>query len=201
MSFYHDGSRRLQDRFDGRQLADSLDRNRRHSVFSTDDRKFIENASFFFLATTSGKVVDCSFKGGIPGFIKITGSNSLAFPDYDGNSMYRSLGNILENENVGLLFLNFDGGKERMRINGTAKLNHDEERLREFDGAKLIVDITATNIFPNCPRYIPQLQNLVISDHAPKPGHVPPEAEWKFRDYAKPYLPRSERKRLFNEDN
>ena len=67
MSFYHDGSRSLQDRFDGRQLADSLDRNRRHSVFSTDDRKFIENASFFFLATTSGKVVDCSFKGGIPG--------------------------------------------------------------------------------------------------------------------------------------
>ena len=201
MSFYHDGSRSLQDRFDGRQLADSLDRNRRHSVFTNDDRKFIENASFFFLATTSGKVVDCSFKGGIPGFIKITGSNSLAFPDYDGNSMYRSLGNILENENVGLLFLNFDGGKERMRINGTAKLNHDEERLREFDGAKLIVDITATNIFPNCPRYIPQLQNLVISDHAPKPGHVPPEAEWKFRDYAKPYLPRSERKRLFNEDN
>ena len=88
-----------------------------------------------------------------------------------------------------------------MRINGTAKLNQDEERLREFDGAKLIVDITATNIFPNCPRYIPQLQNLVISDHAPKPGHVPPEAEWKFRDYAKPYLPRSERKRLFNEEN
>ena len=167
MSFYHDGSRSLQDRFDGRQLADSLDRNRRHSVFTNDDRKFIENASFFFLATTSGNVVDCSFKGGIPGFIRITGSNSLAFPDYDGNSMYRSLGNILENENVGLLFLNFDGGKERMRINGTAKLNHDEERLREFDGAKLVVDVTATNIFPNCPRYIPQLQNLVISDHAP----------------------------------
>ena len=201
MSFYHDGSRSLQDRFDGRRLADSLEKNRRHNNFSVEDREFIENASFFFLATTSGKTVDCSFKGGLPGFVKVTGANSLSFPDYDGNSMYRSLGNILQNENVGLLFLNFDGGKERMRINGTAKLDYDAQRLKEFDGAKLIVDITAVNIFPNCPRYIPRLENIEISDHVPRPGHVPPEAEWKFRDYARPYLPRSEKKRLFNEDN
>ena len=201
MSFYHDGSRSLQDRFDGRRLADSLEKNRRHSNFSVEDCKFIENASFFFLATTSGKTVDCSFKGGLPGFVKVTGVNSLSFPDYDGNSMYRSLGNILQNENVGLLFLNFDGGKERMRINGPAKLDYDAERLKEFVGAKLIVDITAVNIFPNCPRYIPQLENLEISDHVPRPDHVPPEAEWKFRDYARPYLPQSEKKRLFNEDN
>ena len=201
MSFYHDGSRSLQDRFDGRRLADSLEKNRRHSNFSVEDCEFIENASFFFLATTSGKTVDCSFKGGLPGFVKVTGVNSLSFPDYDGNSMYRSLGNILQNENVGLLFLNFDGGKERMRINGTAKLDYDAERLKEFVGAKLIVDITAVNIFPNCPRYIPQLENLEISDHVPRPDHVPPEAEWKFRDYARPYLPQSEKKRLFNEDN
>ena len=201
MSFYHDGSRSLQDRFDGRRLADSLEKNRRHSNFSVEDCEFIDNASFFFLATTSGRTVDCSFKGGLPGFVKVTGANSLSFPDYDGNSMYRSLGNILQNENVGLLFLNFDGGKERMRINGTAKLDYDAERLKEFDGAKLIVDITAVNIFPNCPRYIPQLENIEISDHVPRPGHVPPEAEWKFRDYARPYLPRLEKKRLFNEDN
>ena len=201
MSFYHDGSRSLQDRFDGRRLADSLEKNRRHSNFSVEDCEFIDNASFFFLATTSGKTVDCSFKGGLPGFVKVTGVNSLSFPDYDGNSMYRSLGNILQNENVGLLFLNFDGGKERMRINGTAKLDYDAERLKEFVGAKLIVDITAVNIFPNCPRYIPQLENLEISDHVPRPDHVPPEAEWKFRDYARPYLPQSEKKRLFNEDN
>ena len=167
MSFYHDGSRSLQDRFDGRRLADSLEKNRRHSNFSVEDCEFIENASFFFLATTSGRTVDCSFKGGLPGFVKVTGANSLSFPDYDGNSMYRSLGNILQNENVGLLFLNFDGGKERMRINGTAKLDYDAERLKEFVGAKLIVDITAVNIFPNCPRYIPQLENLEISDHVP----------------------------------
>ena len=200
MSFYHDGSRSLQDRFDGRRLADSLEKNRRHSNFSVEDCEFIDNASFFFLATTSGRTVDCSFKGGLPGFVKVTGVNSLSFPDYDGNSMYRSLGNILQNENVGLLFLNFDGGKERMRINGTAKLDYDAERLKEFVGAKLIVDITAVNIFPNCPRYIPQLENLEISDHVPRPDHVPPEAEWKFRDYARPYLPQSEKKRLFNED-
>jgi hypothetical protein len=143
--------------------------------------------------------VDCSFKGGVPGFIKITGPDSFSFPDYDGNSMYRSLGNILVNNNVGLLFINFNSSAERMRINGVASIDYDIERLKEFEGAKLIVDVVATNIFPNCPRYIPEVQNLKISDHVPQAGHIPPEAEWKFRDYAKPYLPKSERKRLFDE--
>lgn len=200
MSFYHEGNRELQDRFDGRNLANSLEKNRKHHVFTSSDCKLIEEASFFFLATTSGEVVDCSFKGGVPGFIKITGPNSFSFPDYDGNSMYRSLGNILVNNNVGLLFINFNSSAERMRINGVASIDYDNERLKEFEGAKLIVDVVATNIFPNCPRYVPEVQNLKISDHVPRSGHIPPEAEWKFRDYAKPYLPKSERKRLFDEE-
>ena len=123
MTFYNEGSRKLQDLFDGRRLADSLESNRRHDVFTSDDRKIIKSASFFFLATSSDDNVDCSFKGGAPGFIEITGPNSLSYPDYDGNSMYRSLGNIIKNENVGLLFINFNGSQERIRINGHATLN------------------------------------------------------------------------------
>ncbi len=197
MAMYHDGNRDLQDRFDGRRLADSLERNRRHANFTDADIAFIEAAPFFFLATAHGETVDCSFKGGMPGFVKVTGPNTLSFPDYDGNSMYKSLGNILKSGNVGMLFIKFDGTGERMRINGSAVLNDDPARVAAFEGAKLLVDVTARHIFPNCPRYIPAMDGLDISPHVPRPDHEPPEPAWKFRDYARDYLPEADRERLF----
>jgi uncharacterized protein len=199
MDMFHEGNRELQDRYDGRRLADSLERNRRHANFTEADRKFIESAPFFFLATAHGENVDCSFKGGIPGFVRVTGENTLAFPDYDGNSMYKSLGNILQGGNVGLLFIRFGESGERMRINGSAVLDDNPERLATFEGAKMIVDVTARHIFPNCPRYIPAMGGLDISPNVPRPGHEPPEAAWKFRDYAKDHLPERDRARLFGD--
>lgn len=199
MDMFHGGNRELQDRFDGRRLADSLERNRRHASFTEADRAFIESAPFFFLATAHGETVDCSFKGGMPGFVRVTGENTLAFPDYDGNSMYKSLGNILEGGNVGLLFIKFDGGGERMRINGSAVLDDDSARLASFEGAKMIVDVTARHIFPNCPRYIPAMDGLDISPHVPRAGHEPPDPAWKFRDYARDHLPELDRARLFGD--
>lgn len=200
MEMFHEGNRELQDRFDGRRLADSLERNRRHATFTEADIAFIESAPFFFLATAHGETVDCSFKGGMPGFVQVTGPNTLSFPDYDGNSMYKSLGNILKGGNVGLLFIKFDGSGERMRINGSAVLDHDPDRVAGFEGAKLLVDVTARHIFPNCPRYIPAMDGLEISANVPRPGHQPPEAVWKFRDYAKDHLPARDRQRLFGGD-
>jgi uncharacterized protein len=200
MDMFHEGNRELQDQFDGRRLADSLERHRRHDTFTETDTAFIENAPFFFLATAHGETVDCSFKGGMPGFVRVTGPNTLAFPDYDGNSMYKSLGNILHGGNVGLLFIKFDGTGERMRINGAAVIDQDPERLAGFEGAKMIVDVTARHIFPNCPRYIPAMDGLEISPNAPRPGHEPPEAVWKFRDYARDNLPERDRKRLFGDN-
>lgn len=199
MDMFHEGNRELQDRFDGRRLADSLEKNRRHDTFTEADTAFIEGAPFFFLATAHGETVDCSFKGGIPGFVRVTGPNTLAFPDYDGNSMYKSLGNILQGRNVGLLFIKFDGTGERMRVNGDAVIDQDPERLAGFEGAKMIVDVTARHIFPNCPRYIPAMQGLEISPNVPRPGHEPPEAVWKLRDYARDNLPEQDRKRLFGD--
>lgn len=196
---FHDGNRELQDRFDGRRLADSLERNRRHASFTEADRAFIESAPFFFLATAHGETVDCSFKGGMPGFVRVTGENTLAFPDYDGNSMYKSLGNILRGGNVGLLFIRFDESGERMRINGHATLDERPERLDGFEGARMIVDVVAHHIFPNCPRYIPAMEGLGISPHVPRPGHEPPDPAWKFRDYAKDHLPERDRARLFGD--
>jgi uncharacterized protein len=107
--FYHDGMRSLQDRFDGRRVADALAAHRVRHDFWDEDRPMIEQASFFFIASSFGEFVDCSMRSGVPGFVQIVGPGMLEFPEYDGNSMYRTLGNISRNPNVGLLFVKFDG--------------------------------------------------------------------------------------------
>jgi predicted pyridoxine 5'-phosphate oxidase superfamily flavin-nucleotide-binding protein len=150
--FYHDGSRRLQHQFDTRRLADRLDEVQVHSVFSPEDRASIESASMFFLATADAQGrPDCSYKGGLPGFVRIVGERTLAFPDYNGNGMYRSLGNVLVNQSVALLFIDFER-PQRLRVLGEATLHDTDPLLAEFAGAQLIVRVRATRIFPNCPR-------------------------------------------------
>ncbi len=95
---YHEGNRRLQDRFDSRRISDRLEERLTHTAFTDDDQVFIEGVSYFFLATADADGrPDCSFKGGMPGFVRVTGPSELAFPDYDGNGMFKSLGNVLVN--------------------------------------------------------------------------------------------------------
>ena len=127
--FYHDGMRELQDRFDGRRVADGLEKHRLHFEFWEQDRKLIEEARFFFIATSYRDNVDCSMRSGDPGFVRITGPDTLEYPEYDGNNMYRTLGNIHRNPNVGLLFVRFDGKTFRSRIRGKATIHDDAETL------------------------------------------------------------------------
>jgi len=190
MTFYHDDMRYLQDRYEGRAVADRLEEHRVHQEFNDDDRAFIAQAAFFFLATAGPDNVDCSFKGGVPGFVRVTGPTELAFPDYDGNRMYRSLGNIRHNPLVGLLFLQFDGalfdGKAaRLRVNGRAAIDESPAALEGVPGAKRIIRVAVDHIYPNCPRYIPSMQMQDLSVHAPRDGHVPPEPAWKDRPMVK----------------
>lgn len=183
---YHQGSRQLQDQFDSRRIADRLQQVTLHATFTEDDRRFIESCSMFFLATADGQGrPDCSYKGGMPGFVHIQDESTLAFPDYDGNGMFRSLGNILVNPQVGLLFINFEQ-PGRLRLNGIASLHDDDALLAGYPGAQLLVRVVAEHIFPNCPRYIHQMHLVQHSVYAPQPEHTPPEPDWKrmeeFRD-------------------
>ena len=185
-SMYHDGSRQLQDHFDSRRIADRLEQVTLHATLDAEDRAFIEKAAQFFLATADAEGrPDCSYKGGMPGFVRILDASTLAFPDYDGNGMFRSLGNLMVNPNVGLLFIDFEGG-DRMRVNGTAEVRTDDPLLKQFPAAKAIVRVHARQIFPNCPRYIHRMELKEYSVHAPREGHTPPVPAWKtnpaFRD-------------------
>lgn len=190
MTFYHDGMRALQDRYEGRAVADRLATHRMHTQFTDDDRQMIDTAPFFFLATAAGDSVDCSFKGGEPGFVRVTGDSALAWPDYDGNRMYRSLGNIQESSRVGLLFIafdgrQFDGSAARLRVNGHATIDESPDALADIPGAKRLIRVAVDQIFPNCPRYIPTMAMVERSDFAPRKGHTPPEPAWKSKPMVK----------------
>ena len=186
--FYHDGMRELQDRFDGRRVADRLAEHRRRYDFWDDDRVLIETAPFLFIATSFGDHVDCSMKSGVPGFVKIVAPGTLEFPEYDGNSMYRTLGNISRNPNVGLLFVKFDGKTLRVRINGRASIVDDAETLARHHAAKLVVRVVC-ELYSNCPRAVHDLKNDVLSAYVPRPDYDPPAPEWKSRDYIRDILP------------
>src|ERR1700722_8295918 len=191
---YHDGNRRLQDQFNSRRISDRLEEKLTHSQFTEGDKTIVENAQYFFLATADAEGrPDCSFKGGMPGFVRVVGPSELAFPDYDGNGMFKSLGNILVNPNVGLLFIAMHGKPLRLRLNGTAAVSDRDPLMAETVGAQLIIRVIARAIFPNCPRYIPTMQLAEPSIYAPRSGHEAPEPAWKkfaeFKEHLHPRQP------------
>ncbi len=190
---YHDANRALQDQFKSRAIADRLEEKLARTEFTGDDRAYIESVYLFFLATADAEGrPDCSFKGGPRGFVRVTAPNEIVFPDYDGNGMFKSLGNIDANPNIGLLFIDFEKPR-RLRVNGTAKVNRNDPLLAQTTGAQLIVRVTATAIFPNCPRYIPAMSVVTPSKYTPAAGVAPEEPGWKsfpdFKDHVHPRHP------------
>jgi uncharacterized protein len=190
---YHDGMRRLQDARDTRALADRLHQVTVRSEFTEEDRAFVQRCPMVFVATADAQGrPDCSYKGGLPGFVRVLDERNLAFPDYDGNGMYRTWGNVLVNPHIGLLFIDFENSR-RVRVNGIAEVREDDPLRSEFPGSVLIVRVAATHIFPNCPRYIHKMQLIEHSVHVPRPDYTPPVPAWKTFDAFRDALPLRDR--------
>jgi uncharacterized protein len=192
MGLYNEASRKLQDRFDTRRLADRIEERIVRDEIDADDRAFIEARDMFFIATTDedGKP-QCSYKGGDPGFVRVLDEHTIAFPAYDGNGMYLTTGNLLATGNVGLLFIDFEGRK-RLRLNGVASVDDADPLLREYPEAQLIVRVRATEVFPNCPRYIHEYKLVERSRFVPKTDCETPVPKWKQSDWAHDVLPDSD---------
>jgi len=189
VSMYHDESRQLQDRFDTRRLADRIQERLVHDVLDEDDRAFVEARDMFFLATVDADgQPQCSYKGGDPGFVRVVDERTLAFPSFDGNGMYLSLGNIEQTARVGLLFVDFEG-QRRLRVNGAASLSFDDPLLAEYPRAQCVVRVAVSEVFPNCPRYIHRLELVERSRFTPRADCEPPVPEWKRREWAQDVLP------------
>jgi len=139
----------------------------------------------FFLATADAEgQPDVSYKGGVPGFVRVVDEQTLAFPDYDGNGMFRSLGNVLVNPSVALLFIDFER-PNRLRVNGSARVVESDALLASYPGAQFMVRVHAARIFPNCPRYIHRMTIAEPSPYVPRADYTPPIPKWKrFDDFA-----------------
>jgi uncharacterized protein len=178
-SIYNEGARRLQDRFETRALADRVEQHAVRPQFTEADRALIEAAPFFFLATVDQQgLPQCSYKGGKPGFVRVIGPAEIAFPSFDGNGMYLSLGNVLDTGKVGMLFIDF-GQAKRLRVNGLASVEETDPSRADLSAAQVVVRVRATQIITNCARHVHRMTLEALSRYTPGAGQEVGRMEWR----------------------
>ena len=129
-------------------------------------RRWVESADTFFLATAhSNSGLDASHRGGKPGFVGVESETRILFPDYPGNRMFNSLGNITSCPKAGLLFVDFQSGAG-LQLSGTASILWEDGRIAEFPGARRLVALDIERVIE-----LPQVTRL----------------EFEFRSYS-PHL-------------
>ncbi len=186
---YSEQHRRLQDQFSTRKMADRLEEMIVKTTVDDMDKAFIESRDFFFLSTvdqTGHPTV--SYKGGDPGFLKVIDPSTLAFPSYDGNGMFFSMGNIAGNNKVGILLIDFEN-PHRFRMHGTASVSANDPLLAQYKEAELIVRVSLTKVWINCPRYIHRMKREASSAYVPRAACETPLAVWKRLDLVQDVLP------------
>lgn len=187
--FYTPGQRELQARFDTVKLADLMTQAIVHPEIQEPEKAFIESRDMFFLATIDpAGHPTCSYKGGDPGFVRVVDPRTLAFPIYDGNGMYLSVGNLVATPEVGLLFIDFET-PHRLRLQGTATTRDDDPLLATYPKADLVIRVAVSNLWVNCSRYIHRYQRTALSRYVPRTGCDTPFAEWKRIDLVQDALP------------
>jgi predicted pyridoxine 5'-phosphate oxidase superfamily flavin-nucleotide-binding protein len=185
---YHEGNRYFQNRFDTRRIADRIASRTRNHI-DEPARTLIERADMFFLATCDHRgLTTCSYKGGDPGFVRVLDDHWLVFPNYDGNGKYQSMGNLLKNPHVGMLFIDFEQ-QRRLRLQGVASIHEEDTLVSVYPGAEFIVRVEVTEVYNNCPRYIHKYHRVASSEYVPRAGSTPPIPAWKLRADINPILP------------
>lgn len=187
--FYGAQHRAMQQDFATVDLANSVRDNIRASEIGELHQGFIETRDMFFLSTIDHRgYPSCSYKGGNPGFVKVVDSKTLAFPSFDGNGMFLSMGNIGLNNKIGMLFIDFET-PHRIRVHGSASVDRNDVLMSRFNGAEMVVRVTITDIFINCPRYIHKYKRVSPSKYVPQAGINTPLAQWKRIDNLQAALP------------
>ncbi len=119
----------------------------RHATTLTEEqRRLISSSDTFFIASAHPDGgTDASHRGGLPGFVRFVDEETLAFPDYSGNNMFNTLGNIAANPKTGLLFVDFERG-DTLQLSGEARVIWNPVRMAEFAGARRVVEFRMEEI-------------------------------------------------------
>lgn len=198
-NIYKESHRLFQDQFDTRRMADLLEGGFIASELSDQDVAFVGSRDMFWLSTVDADgFPTVSYKGGDSGFVKIIDKSTIAFPIYNGNGMFYSAGNISASGKVGLLFMDFEK-PIRLRVQGAASVASDDPLLNEFKEAQLIVRVSVTHVFPNCPRYVHRMEKVSASRYVPRESVETPLAGWKRIDIVQDALPAEDQGRADEE--
>jgi uncharacterized protein len=139
----------------------------RSSSLDHTQKRWIESADTFFIATRHPDCgTDISHRGGCPGFVRAEGEASLVFPDYPGNNMFNTLGNLDVNPQAGLLFVDFING-HTLQLSGTASVNWNRDDIQRVPGAERIVRFKVEEVLQRC---------------------LSLQTKWRFEEYS-PYNP------------
>ncbi len=188
-ALFDETHRTLQDQFETRKVADKIEALAFHGEVSEEDKAFIESRDMFWLSTvTADGNPTVSYKGGDPGFVKVVDDKTIAFPSYDGNGMFFSVGNIVSSKRIGMLFMDLER-PFRLRLQGEATVSDDDPLMEVFKEAQLIVRVSINQLFPNCPRYVHRYQKVQASKYVPRTGEETPFAGWKRIDLVQEDLP------------
>ena len=198
--FYREHHRQFQDRYDTRRLADAQTRLIYHDTVTEEDRAFIESRDMFFLSTVDEQGwPTVSYKGGDVGFVKVVDPRTVAFPIYNGNGQWLSVGNAAATRKVGMLFIDFEN-PHRLRLHGTASVSDSDELLSAYHEAELIVRVHIENLFINCSRYVHRMKKVEHSKFVPNPKCRTPLPDWKKIPEVRDLLPEKDRRRLEEEE-
>jgi predicted pyridoxine 5'-phosphate oxidase superfamily flavin-nucleotide-binding protein len=168
------GEHDLQERYGTRSRAEAFYKHQVLSYLNPQMRAFIARQEMFFLATADARgECDVSFRAGEPGFVHVLNEWVLVYPEYRGNGVLASLGNIAENPHAGLLFIDFVRDRIGLHVNGAARILSSEELLGCSDlSAALRADIAETGgrrperwvlvtveeAYIHCSKHIPRLE-------------------------------------------
>ena len=185
---YHHAQREFQDRFDTRRLADRLAESTSETI-SDRHKAFIEARDMFFIATADADGwPEASYKGGEPGFVRVIDDRTLAWPNYNGNGMYLTSGNLAVNPKVGLLFIDFEIGT-RLVVRGTVSMDRDDPMTPSWPGAQFVVRARTHEVFAQCRRYVHHYTLVERSPFVPDAKGEAPVPDWKLHEWFDGYLP------------
>jgi len=165
--FYTQSQREIQREHDSKNLADAV-----VAAIVSDE---LQQEQIDFISKT------VSYKGGPVGLVSVVSPSKLVFPNYDGNGMFYSMGNVKETCNVGMLFIDMETPL-RVRVQGSASVSKNPDLLELFPGSNMVVEIDVTSVFYNCARYIHKHQRVENSKYVPDAKGSQPFPAWKRID-------------------
>lgn len=171
------GERILQKNFNTTKRANAFYNNQMINFLNEDMQHFISQQSFIFMSTSdAGGNCDSTFKAGEKGFVQIIDEKQIMYPEYRGNGVMASLGNISENPHIGLLFMDFLEHHIGLHVNGAAEIIENDELdqlLDEYDVEKLNrqhegraerwILITVHEAYIHCSKHIPHFEDKSAS--------------------------------------